>query len=215
MSTIQANYLRLETLNEANDKINNATARLPIFRHYNIQEDVLHASADGQKFESRRETFKTRYSSKYFGMQKGVSAMSLIANHASINARVIGANEHESHYILDLLLSNSSEIQPDVLSTDTHGVNHVNFALLDLFGFRFAPRYAGFSRVLNEMFNVGEGPNGEINLSLKKPIQIRKIINHWDTIQLLAVSLKQRKTTQAMLVRKLSGYKKITHYLKH
>ena len=142
LSTIQANYLRLETLSAANDNINNATAKLPIFKHYNIQEDVIHASADGQKFEARRETFKTRYSSKYFGTQKGVSAMSLIANHAAINARVIGANEHESHYIFDLLMNNSSEIIPDVLSTDTHGVNHVNFALLDLFGYNFAPRYA-------------------------------------------------------------------------
>ncbi|WP_142246224.1 Tn3 family transposase, partial [Klebsiella pneumoniae] len=40
LSTIQANYLRLETLNAANDNINNATAKLPIFRYYNIQEDV-------------------------------------------------------------------------------------------------------------------------------------------------------------------------------
>ncbi|WP_406943867.1 Tn3 family transposase [Klebsiella quasipneumoniae] len=56
--------------------------------------------------------------------------MTLIANHAAINARVIGANEHESHYIFDLLMSNTSDIIPDVLSTDTHGVNHVNFALL-------------------------------------------------------------------------------------
>lgn len=108
LSTIQANYLRLETLNAANDNINNATAKLPIFRYYNIQEDVIHASADGQKFEARRGSFKTRYSSKYFGTQKGVSAMTLIANHAAINARVIVANEHESHYIFDLLMSNAS-----------------------------------------------------------------------------------------------------------
>jgi len=177
LSTIQANYLRLDTLNAANDRINNFTAKLPIFKHYNIQEDIIHASADGQKFEARRETFKTRYSSKYFGTQKGVSAMSLIANHAAINARVIGANEHESHYILDLLLNNSSEIIPDMLSTDTHGVNHINFALLDLFGYSFAPRYAQVGRVINEMFDVKED------------------------------SLYERKTTQATLVRKLSGYK--------
>ncbi len=36
--------------------------------------------------------------------------MTLIANHAAINARVIGANEHESHYIFDLLMSNTSDI---------------------------------------------------------------------------------------------------------
>ena len=207
LSTIQANYLRLETLNTANDNISNATAKLPIFKHYNIQEDVIHASADGQKFEARRETFKTRYSSKYFGTQKGVSAMSLIANHAAINARVIGANEHESHYIFDLLMNNSSEIIPDVLSTDTHGVNHVNFALLDLFGYSFAPRYAQVGRVINEMFDVKEDEDQRIQLQLKKAINTKRIMLHWDTIQRIAVSLKERKTTQATLVRKLSGYK--------
>jgi len=207
LSTIQANYLRLETLRAANDRINDATARLPIFKHYNIQDDIIHASADGQKFESRRETFKTRYSSKYFGTQKGVSAVSLIANHAAINAQVIGANEHESHFIFDLLMNNSSDIIPDVLSTDTHGVNHINFALLDLFGYKFAPRYAKISKVLNEMFHVSEDKNQHVQLSLKKPIKDKVIIKHWDTIQRIAVSLNERKTTQATLVRKLSGYK--------
>lgn len=207
LSTIQANYLRLETLREANDCINNATARLPIFKHYNIQEDIIHASADGQKFEARRETFKTRYSSKYFGSQKGVSAISLIANHAAIYGDVISANDHESHYIQDLLLNNSSEIEPHVLSTDTHGVNHVNFALLDLFGYQFAPRYARVSKVINEMFNVTENQDGHVQLSLKKPINSKCVIQQWDTIQRIIISLKERQTTQATLVRKLSGYK--------
>jgi TnpA family transposase len=207
LSIIQANYLRLETLNAANDRINNATAKLPIFKHYNIQEDIIHASADGQKFEARRETFKTRYSSKYFGTQKGVSAMSLIANHAAINARVIGANEHESHHIFDLLMNNSSEIVPDVLSTDTHGVNHINFALLDLFGYSFAPRYAQVGRVINDMFDVKEDKHKRIQLRLKKPVNTKLIASHWDTIQRIMISLYERKTKQAILVRKLSGYK--------
>ncbi len=208
LSTIQANYLRLETIEAANDCINNATASLPIFRHYNIQEDIVHASVDGQKFEAKRDTFKTRYSSKYFGPQKGVSAMSLIANHAAINAKVIGANEHESHYIFDLLYNNTSEIQPDVLSTDTHGVNHVNFALLDLFGYSFAPRYAQPGRIINEMFAVTEDEAGKVQLSLRTPINTKCIARHWDEIQHIVVSLKERKTTQALLVRKLSTYKK-------
>lgn len=207
LGTIQANYLRLETLNGANDRINNASARLPIFKHYNIQEDILHASADGQKFESKRETFRTRYSSKYFGTNKGVSAVSLNANHVAINARVIGANEHESHFIFDLLMNNTTEIIPDVLSTDTHGVNHVNFALLDLFGYRFAPRYAQVGKVINELFDVKEDNDKRVRLSLLKPINTRRIMEHWDTILRIAVSLQQRKTDQATLVRKLSSYK--------
>ena len=100
-----------------------------------------------------------------------MSAVSLNANHMAINARVIGANEHESHYIFDLLMNNSTEIVPDMLSTDTHGVNHVNFALLDLFGYRFAPRYAQVGRVINELFNITEDKNQQVHISLRKADQ--------------------------------------------
>ncbi len=208
LRSTQANYLRLETLNLANDAISNAIANLEIFQYYNIQENVVHASADGQKFESRLHTFKTRYSSKYFGTNKGVSAMTLVANHAAINARVIGANEHESHYIFDLLFNNTSEIRPEVLSTDTHGVNHVNFALLDLFGYTFAPRYAQFSRVIEDMFNINDSDDEQPMLSLKKPIRTSLIVQEWETIQRIVISLQQKTTTQASLIRKLSTYSK-------
>ena len=206
LRTVQANYLRPETLNLGNDAINDATAKLSIFKHYNIQEGLIHASADGQKFESRLETFKTRYSSKYFGTNKGLTSMNLIANHVALNAQIIGANEHESHFILDLLHNNTSEIKPDILSTDTHGVNHVNFALLDLFGYTFAPRYAQFGTVISDLFDVSEGEDNKATLSLKKPINTALIINEWDTIQRIVISLQQKTITQATLVRKLSGY---------
>ncbi len=201
-----SNYLRMETLNKANDTVSNAIASLEIFKHYNIQENALHASADGQKFESRLHTFKTRFSSKYFGTNKGVSAMTLVANHVPVNARVIGANEHESHYIFDLLFNNTSEIKPDILSTDTHGVNHVNFALLDLFGYTFAPRYARFSHVIDQMFNINESDINKPMLSLKKPVRTDRIIEEWETIQRIVISLQKKTTTQASLIRKLSSY---------
>lgn len=79
---VQANNLRLETLAKASDMINNATAQLKIFKHYNIQESVIHTSADDQKFDARLERFKIRYSSKYFGINKGVSALTFVANHS-------------------------------------------------------------------------------------------------------------------------------------
>src|ERR1700732_361104 len=56
-------------------------------------------------------------------------------------AYIIGANEHESHYVFDILFNNTTAIQPEIHSTDTRGANEVNFALLHLFGYQFAPRY--------------------------------------------------------------------------
>jgi hypothetical protein len=38
----------------------------------------------------------------HFGLKKGVSAYTLVANHVPINARIIGTHEHESHFVFDL-----------------------------------------------------------------------------------------------------------------
>jgi len=82
----------------------------------------------------------------------------------------------------------------------------VNFALLDLFGYTFAPGYAQFGKVIEDMFDVKENKNQSVVLSLKKPIKTDLIIEQWDTIQRIVISLQEKSTTQAILVRKLSGY---------
>jgi len=137
---VSESFIRLETLGEANDRVSNAIAALRIFRQYDLG-DALHSSSDGQKFETRIHTINARHSPKYFGLHKRIVSHTLVANHVPVNACIIGANELESHYVFDVLFNNTTDIQPDVHSTDTHGTNEVNFALLHVFGYQFAPRY--------------------------------------------------------------------------
>ncbi|MBF0297367.1 MAG: Tn3 family transposase [Oligoflexia bacterium] len=58
-------------LRAANDVISNAIAKLPIFQCWNLQPDLLHASFDGQKFLTERESLIARHSPKYFGLDLG------------------------------------------------------------------------------------------------------------------------------------------------
>ena len=138
--TAANNFLRPETVREGNDRVSNATAKLPVFRHYNI-DDIIHLSSDGQKFETQIHTIRSRHSPKYFGLKKGITNYTGVANHVPFNARIIGANESESHYVYDILANNTTDIRPAAHSTDTHGTNEVNFVILGVFGFQFAPRY--------------------------------------------------------------------------
>lgn len=80
-------------------------------------------------------------------------------------------------------------------------MNHVNFALLDLSGYTFAPRCANVSGVIDALFSMENG-----QLTLNKPIEYDLIENEWDTIQRIMISLLRKTTTQSALVRKLSGY---------
>ena len=59
LSMASDNFIRLETLRGANDRVSNAIAALPIFRHYDLG-DTLHSSSDGQKFETGISTSNSR-----------------------------------------------------------------------------------------------------------------------------------------------------------
>jgi len=122
-----------------------------------------------------------------------------------VSTQVIGANEYEGHFAFDLLYNNSSDIQPNTLSTDTHGTNNVNFAILDFFGYTFAPRYAKMKKVFFELFEVTEENGGRIQL--KKDINHKLIAEEWDNIQHIVCSLSRKTTTQSTIIRKLSNGK--------
>ena len=205
--TTSDDFFRLETLQGASDKVLDALYKLSIFCQYHINE-VVHSSSDGQKFETKISTINSRYSPKYFGLKKGVVSYTLVANHLPINSKIIGANEHESHYVFDILFNNSNEIRPKIHSTDTHGSNDVNFAILKVFGYQFAPRYKDFygefTGSLSGFKNLNE--YSDLSLKPKKKINTQLIIDEWDTIQRIMISLGKKTTTQSNIVRKLNSY---------
>jgi len=160
----------------------NATVALPMFNAYDI-DDKKHSSSDGQRIETQIPTINARHSSKYFALNKGVSAYSLVLNHVPVNARIIGTHEHESHYVYDILHHNTTDVQPERHSTDTHGANHVNFFILHVFGYQFAPRYRDLHKKMDGLVG-GHHPSHDA-ASLIKPA--RKtfdavIIREWPNI---------------------------------
>lgn len=205
LRAVNDGYIRPETTGAANDMISNALATLPIFKYYTINETAPFGSIDGQKHACRINTFKARFSAKYFRKGKGVSALTLVSNHVPLNTKIISANEYEAHHAFDLLFNNMSDIQPKTLATDTHGVNNVNFAILDIFGYQFAPRYAKFKNVFNDLFEIEFGE--ELRLKLHKPFNTALIKKEWENIQRIVCSLSRKTTTQSTIITKLSNGK--------
>ncbi len=204
--TTAHDLFRPETLKPANDFITNEMAKLPIFKYYNIEEEIIHASIDGQKVDTQIDTFNARHSPKYFGLGKGVTSLTLVANHIPVNAKIIGAHEHESYFVFDLLYNNTSDIDPHRLSVDTHGTNHVNFALLDIFGYQFAPRYKKLNSQHRRMYGF-HNPQYYRDLPVRPISKIKRqsIIEEWPNIQKIILSLALKSTTQSTIVRKLSS----------
>ena len=202
-----SNFLRPETARDGNDMVSNATAKLPIFRHYNIA-DVTHSSSDGQKFETQFHTVRSRYSPKYFGLKKGLTNYTGVANHVPFNARIIGANESESHYVYDILANNTTDIQPSIHSTDTHGTNEVNFAVMAAFDYQFAPRYRDIRDKMGTLYGF-KHPSKYSETFLLKPsskADTKLILAEEDNVQHIYASLANKVTSQSVIIGKLSSY---------
>lgn len=204
--TTARNFLRVETLHAANDAISNATASLPVFHGYDI-DDQRHSSSDGQRIETQIHTINARYSSKYFALKKGVSAYTLVLNHVPLNAKIIGTHEHESHYVFDILHNNTTDIRSERHSTDTHGTNQVNFFILRVFGYQFAPRYRDLHKKIDALVGF-QHPSHYADFLIKPSRKAfdTLICKEWPNIQRILASLAQKDVTQATIVRKLSSY---------
>jgi TnpA family transposase len=206
LQTTERNYVRLSTLKAANDVISNAIATLPIFKFWNLGKDSLHASLDGQKFKTQRDTLISRYSSKYFGLEKGVVAYTLVANHIPVNARIIAANEHESRYLFDLVYNNTSEIKPDIFSTDTEGSNRLNFLLLYAIERLFAPRYRSLPAKTETIISFSDAKKFE-NYLIKpqKKLNQKLILDEEDNVKHILASLLIGETNQSNIIGKLGS----------
>ena len=197
-------YLRLSTLQAANDRISKFIAGLSIFPHYSFGLEALYGSVDGQKFEAANPTIKARYSSKYFGRGKGVVAYTLLANHVPLQTELIGAHEHESNFVFDICYHNTSEIMPTTITGDMHIINKANFAILHWFGMKLAPRFTNLQAQLKHLYCGGDPaahetvliqPVGQIDHSL--------IISEKVNIDQIVATLGLKEMTQSTLIRKL------------
>ena len=205
------NFIRSQTIIAASDIVMNKMAKLSIFEKYTIGDYGIHASVDGQKLETKYNTIKARYSSKYYGLGKGISALTCNANWLPICTKIIGANEHESGYLLDIVQSNSSDIEISAISGDMHSINRVNFILLHMFGHRFMPRFTKLDNKANKHLVSFDDPNKKLYskclIKPNKQVNKKLILKENDNILRIFATLALKKNSQANIVKKLSSYK--------
>jgi TnpA family transposase len=199
-------HLRSATLREVNKAISEETAKLRIFKYWDFREDLLHASLDGQKFKTRFDSLLARHSKKYFGRDKGVVAYSMVANHIPLISRIIGANEHESKYLFDLIYNNKTSIQPDIFSTDTEGSNQLNYLLLYFIDRAFAPRYRSLTdRTENIVSYASANKYKNLLIKPKKKANVKLMLSEEDNIKHIIASLLIGNTSQCDMISKLSN----------
>ncbi|MBC8989600.1 Tn3 family transposase [Micromonospora chalcea] len=202
-------YFRPETLEAANAAVVNYHHRLPLTRAFG--SGTL-SSSDGQRFPVKGKSITARHLSRYFARGQGVSTYTHVSDqHSTFDTKVIVATAPESHYVLDGLLGNATDLAVFEHATDTHGATLANFALFDLVGKQLSPRI----RDLGKITLYRTGPNADFLARfpragglLTRRLNTDLITSTWDDLLRVAASVQGGHATAALVVGKLCSSKR-------
>jgi TnpA family transposase len=206
LRSTREDFIRVESLLEANDIISNYVHSLPIFKAWNLLDNELLADADGQKHPTNNNTTQSRYSKKYFGKGKGIALYSLMANNVVVNARSMGLNEYEGHGLYDIVCGNKSNILINYVTGDNHSINPVNFVVLDSVDVGYMPNIKNIKYEAEKLYshNCPSMYTGVIKPKAQIDVPLIKSKKRWITRVLLSLIMQQN--TQTTIIRKLSSH---------
>ncbi|AUB35300.1 Transposase, TnpA family (plasmid) [Nostoc flagelliforme CCNUN1] len=190
------------------DKLN--AALTDIINRYNVLNlpklwgDGSTAAADGTKYELYEDNLLSEYHIRYGGYG-GIAYHHVADSYVALFSHFISCGTWEAVYIIEGLLKNNSDIQPDTIHADTQGQSTPVFALAYLLGIKLMPRIRNW-KDLNFFRPDKETIYKHIDLLFKDPINWGLIKTHWQDLLQVVLSIQAGKVSSPVLLRKLGNY---------
>jgi TnpA family transposase len=200
LTWVAQNYLRSETLTQANAILVAAHAQLPLAQAWGGGEV---ASADGLRFVAPVHTVYAGPNPKYFGAGRGVTYYNFTSDQFSgFNALVIPGTVRDSLYLLEGLLEQSTVLRPQEIMTDTAGYSDIIFGLFGLLGYQFSPRLADLGET--RFWRIDSHADyGVLNGLACHQIRADLVARHWEDMLRVAGSLKLGTVNATHLIQAL------------
>jgi TnpA family transposase len=181
----------------------NAQFRHPFAEHWG---DGTTSSSDGQRFKAGNKAGSTGHINPKYGAEPGRLFYTHISDqYAPFHTKVVNVSVRDSTYVLDGLLYHESDLRIEEHYTDTAGFTDHVFALMQLLGFRFAPRIRDLGDT-KLYIPKGGAPYDALKPMIGGTLNIKHIRAHWDEILRLVTSIKQGMVTASLMLRKLGSY---------
>jgi TnpA family transposase len=200
LSWVQQNYIRADTLAQANACLVEAQTANPLAQQWGGGEV---ASADGMRFVTPVRTINSGPNRKYFGAERGITYYNFSSDqYAGFHGLVIPGTLRDSIYILAGLLEQQTSLQPVEIMTDTAGASDIVFGLFWLLGYQFSPRLADIGGTRFWRLDP-DADYGALNALARYRINGVRVVRQWEDILRIAGSLKLGAIRADELVRSL------------
>lgn len=201
LSFVNRRHVNTSKLNAASRDIINLYARFPLPKLWGTGKA---AAADGTKYELYDQNLLAEYHIRY-GSYGGIAYHHIADTYIALFSHFIPCGVWEAVYIIEGLLQNTSDIQPDTVHADTQGQSTPVFGLAHLLGIRLMPRIRNW----HDLILYRPDPKTayqHIDALFTDVIDWELLKTHWQDLLQVVLSIKAGKISSALLLRKLGNY---------
>jgi TnpA family transposase len=198
---INAQHINADKLEAAMVDVIDQYVRFALPRHWGSGRAAI---ADGTHVKLRENNLLGSQHIRY-GAYGGIAYHHIADNYIALFTSFIPCGVWEAVHILDGLLKNQSEIQPDTLHADTQGQSEPVFGLCRLLGIKLMPRMRGLSDVT--FYRPAKSIRYEhIDALFTGDIDWDLIATHARDMIQVVLSIQAGWVMPSMLLRKLGTY---------
>src|SRR5215469_2455830 len=167
--------------------------------------EAKRAAADGTQYELAEENLLAEKHIRYGGFG-GIAYHHVSDMYILLFSHFIACGVWEAVHIIDGLMKNQSDIQPDTIHADTQGQNLPVFALSHLLGIKLMPRIRNWKDLKFYRPSKETRYQHIESLFCEDTIDWDLIQTHWQDLLRVVLSIKASKVIPSMLLRKLTSY---------
>jgi TnpA family transposase len=201
LSFVNRRHVNAQKLNAALRDVINHYYRFPLPK---LWGEGRAAAADGTKYDLYDQNLLAEYHIRYGGYG-GIAYHHVADNYVALFSHFIPCGVWEAIYIIEGLLQNSSDIQPDTVHADTQGQSTPVFALAHLLGIKLMPRIRNWHDLVLYRPDK-EAKYQHIDALLTEVVDWKLIETHWQDLLRVVLSIKAGKISSVTLLRKLGNY---------
>jgi TnpA family transposase len=201
LTFVNQRHISLKSLNAALVDIINRYNVMPLTKSWG---DGTTAAADGTKYDLYEQNLISEYHIRYGGYG-GIAYHHVADTYIALFSHFIPCGTWEAVYIIEGLLKNKSDVQPQIIHADTQGQSTPVFALSYLLGIELMPRIRNWQDL------VFYRPEKEtvyqhIDSLFKGVVNWELIKTHWSDLMRVVLSIESGQISSDMLLRKLGNY---------
>ena len=200
MQRINRQHVTSAKLEKAINRIVRQYIRFPLPFYWGKGKSVI---TDGTQFDLRDNNLMGSYHVRY-GRFGGIAYHHISDTYIALFSQFIHCGVWEAVYIIDGLLQNESELQPDIVHADTQGQSESVFGLAHLLGIKLMPRMRTWNKVAFYRPDTDTSFK-HLDTLFTRVINWDLIETHWQDLMQVILSIRAGTVLPSTLLQRLNS----------